>query len=82
MARWDRRDESDSLYLRAIQLYQTLNLVDKLRSCLIEYAEELDDQGRGAEAKQHWKRAALANRTMNHAASPNLPDLTQVRELA
>ena len=53
---------SDAQYLQAIERYRKRNLVERLRSARIEYAEALDSQGRSASAKDQWKLAALADR--------------------
>jgi tetratricopeptide (TPR) repeat protein len=55
-------DEGDVCYGRAIDLYGKLNLIDRVKEARIEYAEELDAQGRPAEARDQWRLAALADR--------------------
>jgi tetratricopeptide (TPR) repeat protein len=55
-------DEGDACYTRAIDLYGKLNLIDRVKEARIEYAEELDAQGRLAEAGDQWRLAALADR--------------------
>jgi tetratricopeptide (TPR) repeat protein len=62
LLREGRLDEADACYLQAIQLYASLKLIDRVRSCRIEYASELDAQGRSEAAKDQWKSAALAGR--------------------
>ena len=53
---------TDAQYVEAIGGYRRLNLVERLRSARIEYAEALDKQGRSSEAKDQWRLAALADR--------------------
>jgi tetratricopeptide (TPR) repeat protein len=55
----DLSEESDTAYQQAIDLYESLNLLHRQRTCRIEYAEELDTQGRSLEARNQWKAAAL-----------------------
>jgi tetratricopeptide (TPR) repeat protein len=54
--------EGDACYSRAIDLYGRLNLIDRVKEARIEYAEELDGQGRSVEARDQWRLAALADR--------------------
>ena len=60
MVRAGRQPEADVCYLRAIELFESLKLIDRLRTCRIEYASELDELGRSDAAKQQWKLPALA----------------------
>jgi tetratricopeptide (TPR) repeat protein len=62
LLREGRSDEADASYLQAIGLFVALNLIDRVRSCRIEYATELDAQGRSEAARDQWKLAALAGR--------------------
>ena len=57
-----QRGDDAGPYTRAVDLYGKLNLIDRVRAARIEYAEELDAQGRSAEAKDQWRLAALADR--------------------
>ena len=57
-----RQAEADACYLRAVDLFESLNLVHRLRSCRIDYASGLDEIGRSDDAKAQWKQAALAGR--------------------
>ncbi|HEY8761261.1 MAG TPA: tetratricopeptide repeat protein [Candidatus Dormibacteraeota bacterium] len=59
--RQQRGDDADA-YGRAIDLYGRLNLIDRVKAARIEYAEELDAQGRSAEARDQWRLAALSDR--------------------
>lgn len=63
---------ADDRYLQAIDKYQGLNLVDRLREARIEYAEALDDQGRTAEAKEEWRLAALVDRNTHDPMQESL----------
>jgi tetratricopeptide (TPR) repeat protein len=68
--RQHRDDEGDACYARAVDLYRTINLGDRVKSAHIEYAEELDERGRSAEARDQWRMAALADRrSPNRAAA-------------
>lgn len=67
--RQQQGEAGDACYARAIDLYGALNLVDRVRSARIEYAEELDDLGRSAEARDQWRAAALADRRAPNRAA-------------
>jgi tetratricopeptide (TPR) repeat protein len=60
--RQSRKEEGDAHYARATDLYASLKLIDRLKAARIEYAEELDSQGRSAEARDQWRLAALTDR--------------------
>jgi tetratricopeptide (TPR) repeat protein len=62
-------DEGDACYARAIDLYGKIHLGDRVKAARIEYAEELDLQGRSAEAKDQWRLAALTDRTSAESAT-------------
>lgn len=62
MLRVGRQIDADLCYLRAIEVFKSLNLIDRLRGCRIEYATELDALGKSDAAKTQWKLAALAGR--------------------
>jgi tetratricopeptide (TPR) repeat protein len=61
--------EGDASYGRAIDLYGKQNLIDRVKEARIEYAEELDAQGRSVEARNQWRLAALADRVSPKQAS-------------
>jgi tetratricopeptide (TPR) repeat protein/DNA-binding XRE family transcriptional regulator len=61
-ARAGRLEESDAAFQRSIEIYESLNLLYRLRSCRIEYAEELDAHSRSIEARDQWRHAALVGR--------------------
>jgi tetratricopeptide (TPR) repeat protein len=75
LSRDDRPGEGDAAYKRAIDIYVSLNLLDRLRACRIEYAEELDAQGRSGEAGHQWKQAALVARDSQQAPADGLSAL-------
>lgn len=52
-------EEADAAYQAAIDTYASLHLVDRLRACRVDYAEELDARGRASEARDQWRLAAL-----------------------
>jgi len=60
-------EEGDACYARAIDLFATLDLLDRVKAARIEYAEQLDAQGRSSAAKEQWRLAALTDR-----GAPNL----------
>jgi len=72
MLRTGRQPEAESCYLRAIDLFESLKLIERLRSCRIEYAAELDGLGRSVAAKAQWKLAALAGRGSHDSLAERL----------
>lgn len=63
---------SDAQYVRAIESFRNLNLVEQHRAARIEYAEALDRQGRSGDAKDQWKLAALADRDIHDPLTESL----------
>lgn len=68
MLRLNRPAEADELFAPAIEGFEALGLDDKAKACRIEWAEQLELQGRNAEAAQLWKYAALAK---GHSSIPH-----------
>ncbi len=54
--------EAEWAFRQAIATLEELGQQEALCDCRIEYAEALQDQGRLAEALEHWRSAALAAR--------------------
>lgn len=68
LLRLDLAAEADELLAAAIESFEALGLVDRSKACRIEWAEQLEVQGRTAEAARQWKLAAL---TRPHAGVPH-----------
>lgn len=64
--------EGEECFERAIELFRTLNLIERLRLCRIEFATELDALDRSAAAKEQWKLAALVGRRASEIVAERL----------
>lgn len=62
MIRLNRPIEADALFAPAAESFEALGLHDRAKACRIDWAQELELQGRAAEAIQQWKSAALGDR--------------------
>lgn len=64
MIHLNRPAEADDLFAPAVESFEVLGLHDRAKACRIDWAEQLEKQGRVAEAAQHWKSAALGHRNL------------------
>jgi tetratricopeptide (TPR) repeat protein len=64
--------EGEECFERAIELFGTLNLLERLRLCRIEFATELDALDLPAAAKEQWKLAALVGRGASRSVAERL----------
>jgi tetratricopeptide (TPR) repeat protein len=70
-----RHDEAatDAAYEESIRLLRTLDMPDRLRECLVQYAEVLQERGQLERSIEHWREAAGATRTPSetrHGVAP------------
>ena len=72
LSRDDRGAEGAAAYQQAVDIYGSLNLLNRLRACRIEYAEALEAQGRSGEAANQWKQAALIGYDSSRAPAEGL----------
>ena len=72
LSRDGRGAEGAAAYQQAVDIYGSLNLLNRLRACRIEYAEALDAQGRSGEAANQWKQAALVGYDSSRAPAERL----------
>ncbi len=67
--RRENYEAADRSFTRAIGLFRELRMPERLRECLMEYAEALQDRGDLAESLVYWRQAAEAGRQTGISSS-------------